>query len=174
MEVAKTKDPVLKQALDWSEAVNATIADMVKGVPPFPFVRESLDKIYRQADIIICSGTPNEALKREWEEHDLTQYVRVIAGQEQGSKEEHLMLVKEKYPTGHILMIGDAPGDIKAAHANELLFYPINLGEERKSWEKFFNEYSKLFLVGKYLKDIEHKLIVEFESYLPDLPPWKK
>jgi len=174
MEVAKTKDPVLKQALDWSEAVNATVADMVKGVPPFPFVRESLDKIYRQADIIICSGTPNEALKREWEEHDLTQYVRVIAGQERGSKKEHLMLVKEKYPTGHILMIGDAPGDMKAAHANELLFYPINPGEERKSWEKFFNEYSKLFLVGKYSKDIEDKLIVEFESYLPDLPPWKK
>ena len=40
--VAETNDPELVQALTWSVAVNRTIADMVRGVPPFPFVRESL------------------------------------------------------------------------------------------------------------------------------------
>ena len=41
----KTNDPVLKQALAWSEEVNKTIEEMVFGVPPFPYVRESLEKI---------------------------------------------------------------------------------------------------------------------------------
>lgn len=173
-EVERAGDSVLKQALEWSEAVNITVADMVHDVPPFPFVRESLGKISQWADIIVCSATPNEALEREWEEHDIAKYTRVIAGQEMGSKREHLALATPKYPDGHVLMIGDAPGDMKAAHNNGLLFYPINPGEEEKSWEKFFNEYSKLFSVGKYSKDVEDKLIVEFESYLPDTPPWKK
>ena len=173
-EVERAGNSVLKQALEWSEAVNVTVADMVHDVPPFPFVRESLGKISQWADIIVCSATPNEALEREWEEHDIAKYTRVIAGQEMGSKREHLALAAPKYPDGHVLMIGDAPGDMKAAHNNGLLFYPINPGEEEKSWEKFFNEYSKLFSVGKYSKDVEDKLIVEFESYLPDTPPWKK
>ena len=38
-------DPILEKALAWSEAVNDEIADMVHGVPPFPFMRESLQKI---------------------------------------------------------------------------------------------------------------------------------
>ena len=43
-----TGDPDLKQALAWSKAVNETVADMVRGVPPFPFVRESLEKLGEQ------------------------------------------------------------------------------------------------------------------------------
>ena len=37
--VAETGNADLKQALAWSVAVNKAIADMVRGVPPFPFVR---------------------------------------------------------------------------------------------------------------------------------------
>ncbi|MFC1726516.1 HAD family hydrolase, partial [candidate division KSB1 bacterium] len=69
-EVDKTGDPVMKKALVWSEAVNNMVADMVYGVPPFPFVRESLDQISENADIIVCSATPTEALRREWKEHN--------------------------------------------------------------------------------------------------------
>ena len=36
---AETGDPDLKQALAWSLAVNKSIADMVRDVPPFPYVR---------------------------------------------------------------------------------------------------------------------------------------
>ena len=42
--VEKTKDPLLTKTLKWSIAVNDTVARIVRGVPPFPFVRESLDK----------------------------------------------------------------------------------------------------------------------------------
>ena len=41
-EVCRGHDPILTQTLKWSVAVNDAIEKMVRGVPPFPFVRESL------------------------------------------------------------------------------------------------------------------------------------
>ena len=38
------------------------VTDIVKGIPPFPFVRESLEKIGPKADVIVVSATPGEAL----------------------------------------------------------------------------------------------------------------
>jgi phosphoglycolate phosphatase-like HAD superfamily hydrolase len=174
-EVEKNNDPILKQALEWSEAVNATVADMVHGVPPFPFVRESLEKISQFADIIVCSATPTEALKREWEEHGIAKYARMIAGQEMGSKKEHIQLASNgKYSKNCILMIGDAPGDMKAAKANEVLFFPINPGQEDDSWEQFFKEAADKFLNNLYSDDYEKQLIENFEKRLPENPPWEK
>ncbi len=174
-EADRTGDPVLKQALEWSKAVNAAIEDMVKGVPPFPFVRESLIKATARADIIVVSATPGEALVREWTEHDISQYAALICGQEVGSKAEHLKLAAGgKYPSSHILMIGDAPGDFRAARANNALFYPIKPGFEDQSWERFFNEAMDKFFAGTYAGAYEQALIEEFDALLPEVPPWKK
>lgn len=173
-EVERTNDPILRQTLQWSEAVNKTIEDMVFGVPPFPYVRESLDKFSRQADIICVSATPGEALQREWEEHGIAQYTAVIAGQEMGSKKEHLALAaKGKYPSSRILMIGDAPGDFQAARANGALFFPINPGHEDESWQRFYEEAADRFFSERYAGDYEAALIAEFDKLLPDTPPWK-
>ena len=172
--VERTGDPVLKQVLDWSNGVNAAVADMVYGVPPFPLVRESLEKISEWADIIVCSGTPGEALTREWIENDIAQFPRVIAGQEMGKKKDHLELVAGKYPEGHTLMIGDAPGDQKAASANTLPFFPVNPGHEEESWELFHNEVADIFHEGKYTGEYMAKLIAEFDALLPETPPWKR
>jgi len=174
-EVERTGDPVLKQALDWSKAVNASVEDIVKGVPPFPFVRESLDKASARADIIVVSATPGEALQREWVEHNIDKYAAAICGQELGSKAEHLKFtVGGKYDPSHILMIGDAPGDFKAARANHALFYPIKPGYEDESWEKFCNEALDRFFAGNYAGRYEAELIREFDALLPEVPPWKK
>ncbi len=173
--IERTGDPVLKRALAWSEAVNATVADMVHGVPPFPYVRESLQALSDRADIIVVSATPGEALRREWEEHDIAQYAAVIAGQEMGKKADHLRLAAAgKYPADHVLMVGDAPGDLKAARANAFLFYPINPGAEDASWQRFHEEAMTRFLEGTYAGDYEAQLIAEFEALLPDTPPWKR
>ncbi|MHB9010913.1 MAG: HAD family hydrolase [Ignavibacteriaceae bacterium] len=174
-EVEKTKDPVLIQALQWSEAVNETIEDVVKGVPPFPFVRENLENISGWADIIVCSATPYDALRREWEEHDIAKYTRIIAGQEMGSKKEHLQFVSDgKYKKDHIIMIGDAPGDMKAARANNVKFFPVNPGYEEDSWEFFFKEAAGKFANEKYSEEYEAKLVHEFDKLLPEIPWWKK
>jgi phosphoglycolate phosphatase-like HAD superfamily hydrolase len=173
--VDEAGDPELAQALAWSEAVNSAIADMVHGIPPFPFVRESLEELSDKADMIVVSATPGEALNREWVEHDIARYARVIAGQEMGSKKEHLALAaRGKYPQGRILMIGDAPGDLKAAQANNALFFPINPGHEDESWELFYKEGLHKFLRGEYTGEYEAKLIAEFEKLLPEVPPWKR
>lgn len=171
--VEATGNEELRHCLEWSKAVNATIAETVKRVPPFPKVRESLEKLSQSADIIVVSATPNEALIREWEENDLTKYVRHIWGQEIGTKKETLAPAA-KYVPGHSLMIGDAPGDLNAARANKTLFYPINPGAEDTSWERFFGEALDRFLSGAYAGPYEEKLIAEFETYLPELPPWKR
>lgn len=173
-EVERTGDPVLKQVLEWSNAVNSTIEDIVYGIPPFPLVRESIEKISQWADIIVCSGTPDEALTREWDEHKIAGYPCVIAGQEMGKKKEHLQLAAHKYPEGHVLMLGDAPGDMKAAKANDLLFYPINPGHEEDSWELFYKEVADRFHSGSYNAEYESKLIAEFDRLLPEDPPWKR
>jgi phosphoglycolate phosphatase-like HAD superfamily hydrolase len=165
----------LERGLAWSQAVNATVADMVHGVPPFPFVRESLAVMQGEADMMVVSATPTEALVREWQEHGIDGYVRVIAGQEMGSKSQHLALAaRDKYPPHNVLMIGDAPGDMQAARANGALFYPINPGAENQSWERFYKEAYARFVAGTYAGEYEQALIAEFESYLPEVPPWKR
>ena len=165
----------LEMVMEWSKRVNWAISETVKGMPPFPFVRESLQKVQPKADAVVVSATPYEALVREWEEHDLAQYVRVIAGQEMGTKVQHLAYAtKGKYEENHVLMIGDAPGDMKAARANDALFYPINPGHEIASWKRFRDEAFDRFLAGTYAGEYEAGLIAEFDGYLPELPPWQQ
>ena len=173
--VEETNDPELAKALQWSLAVNATIADMVHGVAPFPYVRESLELVTQYADAIVVSQTPVEALVREWQEHNIDSYVRVIAGQELGTKTEHLRYASQgKYADDKKLMIGDAPGDMRAARANGAFFFPVNPGDEEACWERFYKEAFERFIEGTYGGDYEAELIVEFEAALPDVPPWKR
>ena len=173
--VAEHPDPELDTAWAWTTGVNATVADMVHGVPPFPLVRESLALLIDKADMIVVSATPFEALSREWNEHDIARYVRVIAGQEQGKKAFHLELAaRGKYPSDRILMIGDAPGDLRAARANQALFFPVNPGHEEESWRRFYEEAVYRFLASEYAGDYQAQLISEFEAMLPDTPPWRK
>jgi len=173
--IAKTNDATLKHLLAWSEAVNRDIKDMVKGLPPFPQVETCLQKLQGQADMMVVSATPAEALHREWQEHGIDRYVAVIAGQELGKKDEQLGLTaKGKYPDGHILMVGDALGDLKAARAVGALFYPIIPGREEDSWQQFDQEIITQFLSGKYGKKDESYYLTEFEQALPEIPPWQQ
>lgn len=170
----KTGDPVLRLTLEWSKAVNRSIEDMVEGVPPFPYFRESVEKLASQADIICVSATPGEALEREWQEHDIARYAAVICGQEMGSKKEHLKLAAGgMYQKDCVLMIGDAPGDLAAARANGALFFPVNPGHEEESWGRFLREGIDRFFSHTYAGAYEDSLIADFEKLLPEKPPWK-
>jgi len=172
--VERTGDAELRNVLAWSEAVDAAIEAIVKNVPPFPFVRESLKKAYRKADIMVVSQTPLEALEREWAEHGLMKYVRAIAGQEHGTKTEHIALAtKAKYPADKTLMVGDAQGDYRAATDNGVCFFPIVPGREEASWQRFLNESLDRFLAGAYKGRYEAELIEEFDAALPETPNWQ-
>lgn len=172
-KVKETNDPVLKKTLDWSIEVNETIDKIVgEGVPPFPYVRESLQKFEGKADIMVVSATPQAALVKEWDNQGLLPLVQAICGQEVGTKKESLQWSKQ-YPVNHTLMIGDAPGDYKAAVANNALFFPINPGAEEKSWERFYNEGIGRFLSDSFAGDYQQELLDDFDTHLPTLPPWK-
>ncbi len=163
----------LQCALVWSQRVNELVAEICKGVPPFPYVRESIEKVAQRADIIVCSATPFEALEREWAEHGLAQYVKVIAGQEMGQKADHLAIVSDgKYDKDKIIMLGDAPGDRDAAKDNDLAFYAINPGDEAKSWRRFHDEAFDKFMAGSYVGEYEKMVINEFDTCLPEYPQW--
>lgn len=170
--VEKSGDADLRRAYEWSVAVNDTVEKFVRGVPPFPFLRESLEKLKGKADMLVISATPNDALAREWEEHDIKKYVALICGQETGTKKESLALAK-KYQPNHTLMVGDAPGDYAAAKANSALFYPINPGAEDASWQRFHDEAIDRFFAGTFAGAYQESLLAEFDRYLPEQPPWK-
>ena len=173
-EIERTDDPDLVVTLQWSEAVNRAIAEVVHDVPPFPFVRESLAAIDDRADVMVCSATPCEAVVREWTEHGLAGHTALIAGQEIGSKREHLALAAVgRYDLDKILMVGDAPGDLKAAEANGVLFFPIQPGFEDESWALLHDEALPRFFAGTYTAEYMTEQVARFQSFLPSEPPWK-
>ena len=168
-------NPDLEKVVRWTEAINKDISEWLHGIPPFPHARNTIEKISSFADSIVVSQTPLEALEREWEEHNLKKYARVIAGQEYGTKTEHIAYAaKGKYPDNKILMIGDAKGDLDAARNNGVLFYPVIRGKEDKSWERLLNEGLEKFISGTFEGSYENALLGEFMMALPDTPPWKR
>ncbi len=171
---ANPDDEIMQQTLVWSKAVNETIEEVVRFVPPFPYVIEVLKKFSEKADIIIVSGTPTDALAREWALHSIDKYVSVIAGQEAGSKKECIAAAVAKgYTIEKVIMIGDAPGDYNAAKGNSVKFYPINPGAEDASWERLNNETVSMFFDGKFDAAYQQKVLDEFDKYLPTIPSWK-
>ena len=156
----------------WSEDVNARIARVVHGVPPFPHAREGLKLLGEQADVFVVSATPKEALEREWAEHGLTGLVTEICGQEIGSKKQIIASLKGGYDAGNVLMIGDAPGDRDAGRAEGALFYPIRPCEEAESWAEL-PEAAEAFFAGRYAAGMEAEEIARFETLLPETPPWE-
>jgi phosphoglycolate phosphatase-like HAD superfamily hydrolase len=163
--------PGLEKVVKWTEAVNEDISRWLCNIPPFPHALTAIKDISGFADLVIVSQTPLEALNREWEEHDLKKYVKAIAGQEHGTKTEHIALAaKNKYPDNNILMIGDAKGDLDAAKSNGILFFPIIPGKEDESWENFMYEGLERFVTNSFSGSYANKLIIDFERYLPSFP----
>lgn len=170
-----TGEQELADVLAWSTNVNRSIEETVKNVPPFKWVRECLVKMQPCSDMIVVSQTPTEALVREWSEHAVDRFVPVIAGQELGTKSEHIaMTMLGRYKPDRVLMIGDAPGDKKAAKDNAALFYPINPGHEEGSWARFHAEAYDRFLAGTYAGAYERAVTAEFDALLPEVAPWVK
>jgi phosphoglycolate phosphatase-like HAD superfamily hydrolase len=168
-------EPDLYIGVQWSSDVNAAIERIVHGMMPFTPVKPSFEAMAPYADLACVSATRNVDLAREWTYAGIMDDVELLCGQEVGNKEQILRMTAEgKYPKDHVLMMGDAPGDMQAAHATGALFYPINPGYEADSWDRFYSEGYKKFLDGTYAGEYEAKLIREFESLLPEVPPWEK
>jgi phosphoglycolate phosphatase-like HAD superfamily hydrolase len=175
LEVDRTGDAELQRVLAWSRATNIDIDQNMKAIEPFEWCGRSLELMSASSDMIVVSQTPEEALVKEWQLHEIDRYVSLIAGQELGTKAEHLqMATGGKYDESRVLLIGDALGDLAAARAVSGYFYPILPGDEETSWQRFHDEAYAKFLAGEYAGDYEQRLVAEFKACLPETPPWER
>ncbi|MBT9779472.1 HAD hydrolase-like protein [Clostridium sp. MCC353] len=166
-KAAETKSPILLKALDWSRRVNQSISRLPKDDKPFPGVREGLEEMSRAADIVIVSSANREAVEAEWSRHGLTGFVKEIMTQDMGSKAHCIGLkLEDGYDRTCALMVGDAPGDLLAAQANDAAFYPILPGNEEFSWKRLRTEAFKRLMEGTYQGEYQNQRIAEFEDRL--------
>jgi phosphoglycolate phosphatase-like HAD superfamily hydrolase len=172
--IKESSDCSKEKALIWSKSVNLGIAKSEMNGSLYNGVREALEKAQKHADIVVISSANAEALNKEWKEHGLAPFLKVLAGQEMGSKAACIGYAKEgRYDNNHVLMVGDAPGDLKAAKDNRVLYYPIIPGREVDSWKRFHDEAFAKFTDGTYEGEYQDILINEFNEVLSSVLPWE-
>lgn len=147
------------KALSWSIKVNKAIDAMPESEKkPFELVKEGLKTAHEFADVAIVSSANPEAVFEEWERCGLLDHVDVLCCQDVGSKEHCIkMLNFQGYAPGHVLMVGDAPGDLKAAERAGVYYYPILVRAEKQSWQELIEYGYQAFSSGNYAEYEQEK-----------------
>lgn len=138
--IAQGGDTVcLEKALSWSKAVNASITEIPEeDKKPFEGVKEGLALAHELADVAIVSSANLQAVLDEWDLYGLLDHTDIVLAQDAGSKAYCIgELLKKGYEKDHVMMTGDAPGDLKAAESNGVFFYPILVKREKESWSQY-------------------------------------
>lgn len=163
----RSEDKYLRLALEWSESVNRSIRQLGTGKGPFCGVKEALEMVAQEADIVVVSSANAEALNAEWQHFGLSCLTNRIMSQNDGSKAECIrQLILAGYRPEHLLMVGDAPGDIKAAVENQVCFYPILCGREAESWAGFWQQAVIPLKQGGFTTEYQQILIDRFYDNL--------
>ena len=168
VEKEASRHPVFQKALAWSRAVNRSIEALPpEEVKPFGGVKEALTAAHAQADVVVVSSANPEAVRKEWRRFGLLDHVDLICTQEMGSKAYCIRRLAEKgYAPEEILMCGDAPGDEAAAAENRVLYFPILVRHEAKSWMQFVSEALPRFLGGAYAGEYQEEQLRRFRDNL--------
>lgn len=163
-EIAKTGDSQLALALRWSKEVNEAISKLPDDHGAYKGVKESLSALSEKADISVVSSANYGALESEWRRHGLDRYINALLGQECGSKAFCIaeLLRLGKYDKSRAIMVGDAPGDLKAAEKNGVFFYPILVGKEEFSWNRLCAEAFGKLADGSFAGEYQEQLKREF------------
>ena len=164
----------LQLAWRWSREVDENIRRIVRGVTPFTHVQKTLSLIQKKADTMVISSAPVKNITGEWNEHNIIDLTDSICGQEMGNKTNLLkMATVNHYDSDKVLMLGDAPGDYRAAKSNNALFFPIIPGLEEESWEELYTTGLNRFFEGNFKGSYEEKKYDQFMAALPETPNWK-
>ncbi len=163
-EIEKYNDSQLSLALRWSSEVNEAISALPDSHGAYPGVKEALKALSAVADISVVSSANGEALKSEWHRCGLDGYINALLGQEVGSKAFCIaeLIRLGGYDKERVLMVGDAPGDLRAAEKNGVLFYPILVGKEEFSWHRLRNEAFGKLADGSFAGAYQEQLKKEF------------
>ncbi len=167
LQKAIEEDPdsrILPKAYSWSKAVNASITELPEEEKqPFEGVKKALAFAHEKADVAIVSSANIDAVLEEWERYGLLPYTDIVLAQDAGSKAFCIgELLKAGYAPEHVLMCGDAPGDLDAARQNGVFYYPIMVRKEKESWEEFVAEGRDRLFAGTYAGAYQEKKIQEF------------
>lgn len=163
------KDSIsLKKALSWSKAVNESINRLPEEEKvPFEGVKEALAFAHGKADVAIVSSANLGAVLEEWERFGLLEHTDIVLAQDAGSKAYCIgQLLKAGYDKEHVLMCGDAPGDLDAAKQNGVFYYPILVRHERESWKEFRETAVEKLMDGTYGGDYQQS---KTEAFLDNL-----
>lgn len=155
----------LQAALDWSQACNDGIHTYEsEDYAAFSGVHEALAEIAEHGPIYVVSTANKPNISREWRENQIDEFVTEYRCQEAGPKRVTLAhFVEEGYGKENIIMIGDSPGDLKAAEQNGVHFYPILVGQETQSWQTFTADVLPAFMRGEMNQDTYTQL---FKNHL--------
>lgn len=155
---------MLKKMLAWSLAVNASINELPQEEKlPYEGVKEALAYAHKQADIAIVSSANLDAVLDEWKLYGLLEHTDIVLAQNAGSKAFCIgELLKKGYTPDHVLMCGDAPGDLDAAKKNDVFYYPILVRHEKESWAEFTAEGLNHLLNNSYTGTYQEKKINQF------------
>lgn len=156
--------PIFEKALNWSKAVNEGIEALPEEeIKPFEGVNIALESIHKYCDIAVVSSANPEAVKAEWERFNLMKDVDLLCTQDMGSKAHCIGQIANKgYKPDHILMCGDAVGDMNAATTNGVLYYPICVNHEDESWENLVAIALPKFVEGSFDEKYQEEVINEF------------
>ena len=157
----------LEKALRWSEAVNESIRALPEEeVRPFDGVKEKIAMLHEFCDVAIVSSANYEAVKEEWTRYGLIDHVDIVLAQNAGSKKSCIeKLLTYGYDKEHVMMTGDAPGDMDAAQKNGVFYYPILVKHETQSWAEI-TEAAEHLKAGTYGGEYQDMLIKKFTDNL--------
>lgn len=155
----ETQDEWVGRVLKWSAAVNQAIEKSMPVVEPFIGVRAFLEAAAQRYQIAVVSSANAQALETEWTQSGLIQYVDYLKSQNDGTKAEILaQFIASGIAKENILMIGDAPGDQKAARENGCLFEWIHVGQEQQCFERLTNLLTQAPSTERYNMAMNHIL----------------
>ena len=149
--IQENEAPALATAYAWSLAVNEGIRGAGYGARPFENAGAALVLAAQCADVVVVSSANRGAVVEEWTEAGFMPHVRLLCTQEYGSKADCIAkLLTYGYAPERVLMVGDAPGDAKAADSNGVWFYPVLPGREAGSWRDMPSAGLEPLLAGSF------------------------
>jgi phosphoglycolate phosphatase-like HAD superfamily hydrolase len=159
---------IFGKALAWSKSVNTSINALTdEDKKPFEGVAAGLKVVHTYGDVAVVSSANRDAVEQEWERCGLLEHVDILLCQDAGSKAHCIKELRKKgYAPNHIIMVGDAPGDLDAAKKNGIYFYPILVRKEEKSWSSIHVAIESL-IKGEY-DNISEKLEQSFIENLKE------
>ena len=150
--ISEGTEHVLSLALSWSNLVNQKVEKLKpEEKKVFEGVKSCFTALKKVADLAVVSSANKKAVEDEWEYNEILTYADIIMTQEEGTKADCLQLIKEAgYEGGHILMVGDSPGDVTCAKETGTLYYPLIVGAEPTSWKELEEKVLPSFINGSF------------------------